>query len=131
MFHCFFWPLLFLMRSQQTFWIIHYSLVMWGICCWFDLVWFGFASGCLQNFFSLILVFIILIMAVPRHIFLRVYLSWVLLRFMTLTILSQFGAILRFFRYFFFCIFSPARNQLHICYIPHVVPQVPEALFTF
>lgn len=119
--HCFFWLLLFLMRSRQTFWIIHYSLV-----CnvgFLLLVWFGFASGCLQDFFSLILVFIILMMAVPRHIFLRAYLSWGLLRFMTLTILSQFGAILRFFRYFFFCIFSPARNQLLTCYIPHVAPK--------
>lgn len=100
---------------------------MWVFCCWFGLVWF-----CLwlpSRFFSLILVFIILIMAVPRHVFLRVYLSWGLLRFMTLTILSQFGAILHFFRYFFFFIFSPARNQLHICYIPHVVPQVPEAVY--
>lgn len=127
----FLWPLLFLMRSQQTFRIIHYSLV-----CnvgFLLLVWFCLTSDCFQDFFPLILVFINLIIAVPRHIFLHVYLSWGLLRFMTLAILHQFGSILLFFRYFFFCIFSPTRNQLHIliCYIPHVDPQVPEALFSF
>lgn len=75
--HCIFRPLLFLMRIQQTSWIIHLPFCVMRAF----LVGREVPLAAFKIFLS-ILAFIILVMAVSKRIFLCVTLSWDLLNFL-------------------------------------------------